>query len=60
MFSDNINIMLYVDNVDKELEFWEKAGFLIQNISEIMCYKTFDMKPSKSSSVILQFIHMNL
>ncbi len=60
----NFGIMLYVDDVQAEKEFWAAAGFLIQNESEIMGYATFDMKSHKESTCTFtvydkQFIREN-
>ena len=46
MFSQNTGIMLYVDDVAVERDFWPAIGFEVFNQSEIMGFETFDMKPS--------------
>ena len=46
MFSQNTGIMLYVDDVAVERDFWSAIGFEVFNQSEIMGFETFDMKPS--------------
>ena len=46
MFSKNTGIMLYVEDVAAERNFWSAFDFEIVNHSEIMGFETFDMKPS--------------
>ena len=46
MFSKNTGIMLYVEDVAAERDFWSAIGFEIVNHSEIMGFETFEMKPS--------------
>ena len=46
MFSQNTGIMLYVDDVAVERDFWSAFDFEIVNHSEIMGFETFEMKPS--------------
>ena len=45
-FSQNTGIMLYVDDVVVERDFWSAIGFEVFNQSEIMVFETFEMKPS--------------
>lgn len=53
MFSAQVGLMLYVDDVAKEKDFWSAIGFEIINEMEMMGYASFDMKPSLDSSLIL-------
>lgn len=53
MFSSNAGVMLYVEDVAKEKEFWSAIGFDIISEMEMMGYTSFDMKPSKDSSLTL-------
>lgn len=53
MFSTQVGLMLYVDDVAKEKEFWSAIGFEIVNEMEMMGYASFDMKPSLDSSLTL-------
>lgn len=52
MFSKNFAIMLYVDDVTAEKDFWQSIGFDIMTESEMMGFKTFDMRPSIDSTVL--------
>ena len=49
MFSQNTGIMLYVDDVAAERDFWSAIGFEVFNQSEIMGFETFEMKPHTDS-----------
>ncbi|WP_049531653.1 glyoxalase [Streptococcus pseudopneumoniae] len=51
MFSKNTGIMLYVDDVAVERDFWSAIGFEITNQSEIMGFETFEMKPNIDSTL---------
>ena len=51
MFSKNTRIMLYVDDVAVERDFWSAIGFEITNQSEIMGFETFEMKPNIDSTL---------
>ncbi len=51
MFTKETGIMLYVDRVAAEKEFWSSIGFVIFNESEMMDYETFDMKPHRDSTL---------
>ena len=62
MFSKNTGIMLYVDDVAAERDFWSTICFEIMNHSEIMGFETFEMKPHTDSTVTFtvyakDFIH---
>lgn len=50
MFTENTNIMLYVEDVATEKAFWSAIGFDILNESEIMGYTSFDMKSHPEST----------
>ena len=50
MFSKNLGVMLYVDDVAAEKAFWSAAGFTILSESEMMGFETFDMKPHADST----------
>lgn len=52
MFTETTGIMLYVDDVIAEKEFWAAIGFSIQNETEMMGYESFEMKPHKDSSTV--------
>ena len=45
MFSKNTGIMLYVDDVAAERDFWSAFGFEIVNHSGILGFETFEMRP---------------
>lgn len=51
MFSQNTGIMLYVDDVAMERDFWSAIGFEVFNQSEIMGFETFEMKPHTDSTL---------
>ncbi|MGT2907328.1 glyoxalase [Streptococcus dentiloxodontae] len=51
MFSKQLTIMLYVDDVAAERDFWSSIGFEILSESEVMGYPTFDMTPHRDSTV---------
>ena len=51
MFSQNTGIMLYVDDVAMERDFWSAIGFEVFNQSEIMGFETFEMKPHTDSTM---------
>ena len=51
MFSQNTGIMLYIDDVAAERDFWSAIGFEVFNQSEIMGFETFEMKPHTDSTL---------
>ena len=51
MFSQNTGIMLYVDDVAAERNFWSAIGFEVFNQSEIMGFETFEMKTHTDSTL---------
>lgn len=51
MFSQNTGIMLYVDDVAAERNFWSAIGFEVFNQSEIMGFETFEMKLHTDSTL---------
>lgn len=51
MFSKNTGIMLCVDDVVAERDFWSAIGFEVFNQSEIMGFETFEMKPHTDSTL---------
>lgn len=53
MFSKTLGLMLYVDDVKKEKEFWKSIGFEIFNEAEMMGFETFDMKPHIDSTMTI-------
>lgn len=53
MLSANVGVMLYVEDVAKEKEFWSSIGFEIVSEMEMMGYSSFEMKPSLDSSLTL-------
>lgn len=50
MFSKNLGVMLYVDDVAAEKVFWKAVGFDIVAESEVMGFETFDMKSHADST----------
>ena len=50
MFSKNLGVMLYVNDVAAEKVFWEAVGFDIVAESEVMGFETFDMKSHADST----------
>lgn len=53
MFTKELNLMLYVDDVVAERMFWSEAGFIITSQSEMMGFETFDMKSHEDSSLTI-------
>lgn len=51
MFSKEVSLMLYVDDVAAEKAFWQAVGFQIVAQSEMMGFDTFDMKPNADATV---------
>lgn len=51
MFSQNTEIMLYVDDVAVERDFGSAFGFEIVNHSGILGFETFEMKPHADSTL---------
>ena len=51
MSSQNTGIMLYVDDVAVERDFWFAIGFEVFNQPEIMEFETFEMKPHADSTL---------
>ena len=51
MSSQNTGIMLYVDDVAVERDFWSAIGFEVFNQPEIMEFETFEMKPHADSTL---------
>lgn len=51
MFSRQVRLKLYVDDVQAERLFWSQLGFVINNIQELMGYETFEMKPDQESNL---------
>lgn len=52
MFDSQLSLMLYVENVPAEREFWEAAGFDIVSEAQIMGYPSFKMRSNPESSLI--------
>lgn len=52
MFSRQLGVMLYVDDVNKEKAFWQSIGFTILNECQVMDYDQFEMKPTPESDVL--------
>lgn len=50
MFSENLNIMLYVEDVLKEREFWKNICFFVEKEEYIMDFPFFNMKTSENSN----------
>lgn len=53
MFSKNMNVMLYVEDVAAEKAFWQAIGFVIAAESEMMDFETFDMKSHADSTMTI-------
>lgn len=53
MFTQNLGVMLYVDDVTAEKAFWLAAGFVITAESEMMGGETFDMKSHAASTMTI-------
>lgn len=53
MFSQNLNLMLYVTDVAVEKNFWKAIGFTITSEEKIMDYDTFQMKSHPQSSLTI-------
>lgn len=53
MFSKNMSLMLYVDDVAAEKKFWEAIGFDILSESEMMDFTSFDMKSHADSTTTI-------
>lgn len=51
MFSKELGLMLYVDDVAAEKAFWQAVGFHIVSETEMMGFDTFDMKPHADATV---------
>ncbi|MBM7636757.1 glyoxalase [Streptococcus saliviloxodontae] len=51
MFSKKTAIMLYVDDVAKEREFWSAIGFQVSPSTEMMGFESFDMSPQEGSDL---------
>ncbi len=49
-FSKDLGLMLYVNDVKKEKEFWSAAGFEIVDEQEMMGYIYFTMKTNVNST----------
>lgn len=47
-----VNIMLYVEDVQAELDFWQSIGFEILDQEEMMGYLTFTMKSHHDSTTV--------
>lgn len=52
MFSKQVGVMLYVDDVLQEKSFWQAVGFHILSSSQIMGYDTFEMVSQEDSTII--------
>lgn len=50
MFNTEFGIMIYVEDVEKEKEFWKSLGFVISNEQTILDYPSFDMKINPESN----------
>lgn len=60
----NFGIMLYVDNVNTEKDFWSAVGFNIINESDMMGFPMFEMKSHPESTTTFtvfdkEFIRQN-
>lgn len=52
MFTKSLGLMLYVDDVAKEKQFWQSIGCRILNETQLMGYTTFDMRIHEDSTVM--------
>lgn len=53
MFSKNFGLMLYVDDVATEKNFWLALGFVIIAEQEMLGYDSFEMKNHADSNVTI-------
>lgn len=53
MFNQNLGIMLYVDKVQEEREFWQAIGFHVVPQPAVMGFETFTMKSHPDSSAVM-------
>lgn len=52
MLNKEVGIMLYVDDVDSERDFWQTIGCKIESETETMGYPSFKMRPTADSSAL--------
>lgn len=53
MFTKNLGLQLYVDDVAAEKRFWQAAGFTMGASQEMMGYESFEMRPHEASTTII-------
>ena len=53
MFSKQLGLMLYVDDVAAERDFWQAVGFEILDYRQEMGFDNFDMKPAPDSNLTI-------
>lgn len=53
MFTKELGLMLYVDDVVAEKAFWQAAGFIIVSESQVMDFETFDMKNHEQATATI-------
>ncbi len=51
MFTENATLMLYVENVQAEYDFWKDASFEILSRDTILDFDAFDLKPHAVSTL---------
>lgn len=52
MFSKQLGLMLYVDDVAAEKDFWQAVGFIIESEEDTQGYGQFSMRPHPDSSLV--------
>lgn len=52
MFTKNLGLQLYVDDVAAEKAFWQAAGFEIGASQEMMGYESFEMRTHADSTTV--------
>lgn len=52
MFTKNLGLQLYVDDVAAEKVFWQAAGFEIGASQEMMGYESFEMRTHADSTTV--------
>ena len=63
MFSNQVKIMLYVNNVEESSQFWQTFGFVEKEREEVDGTLVVEIAPSESAETIivlydLAFIHI--
>lgn len=53
MFTKELGLQLYVDDVAAEKNFWQAAGFVVDASQEMMGYESFTMRPHPDSTTLM-------